>query len=257
MSKVRKTIVLSDMQVPFHSKKALSIVEQYMADERWDEYVNIGDFLDLEMFSSFTKDAPRKVETRRVKSDFEMANEILDRHQEIIRKNNPKANYTLLLGNHEARCERFVDAHPTLEGFLDIEKDLRLKERGFKCVRCYPNGEAHSVGKLKLIHGIYVGPNAARKTIENFGESVMTGHTHSMTVASKSRWGDNNALQGFTIGCLCDMRQDYVGRNPTEWALGFAVIYTLENGDFFVYTPKITNWRMVAPNGKVYEAKRR
>ena len=43
----RKVIVLPDMQVPFHDKLTLAAVEKYMADERWDEWVQLGDFIDL------------------------------------------------------------------------------------------------------------------------------------------------------------------------------------------------------------------
>lgn len=249
-----KLIVIPDLQVPFHDKRAMAVVEKYMADETWDEWLQLGDLLDLDQFSRFNRDSPRKIEGRRLKKDFDIANEILDRHQQIVRKNNPKAKFGLILGNHEMRCEKFVDQFPQLEEIVDIERDLRVKERGMKVIRSYPKGEVHRIGKVMFHHGLYTGPNHAKKMVENFGGNIFYGHMNDINLFCKPMWGNDNTLIGQSLGCLCRRDLDYIGANPKNWQLSFGVFYFLPNGDFTHYVPRITGYRFTAPNGKIYSA---
>lgn len=247
-------IVLPDLQIPYQDKKALGAVESYMRSHKFDEWIQLGDLLDLDAISRFTKDAPRKVEGKRIKKDFEDANEFLDRHQELIRLNNPKAKFTLLAGNHEVRCEKFCDRFPMLEGLVDLENGLRLKERGIKLIRCYPNGEAYRIGTAMFTHGIYTGLNSARKHVENFGRyNIFHGHDHGLSLFSKAQWGDNSTIMGQSMGCLCDMNLDYVGKNPKNWVHSFGIFFFFPDGNFTHYTPRIIRGKFYGPDGKLYK----
>src|SRR5690606_11595793 len=150
-------------------------------------------------------------------ADYRVANEILDRHQYISRQQNRVANgikFTYLMGNHEDRVRKFMEANPQTKGLLDVSVNLRLRERGFKLVECYPKGEVHKIGKAHFIHGIYTGGNHAKRTVDAFGVNVFYGHTHDVQSSSKVLWGSDSTIVGQSLGCLCRYDLDYVGSNP-------------------------------------------
>lgn len=136
---ITTAIVIPDMQVPYHDEKSLAAVEQFMKEHEWDFYINLGDFMDLDCISSHNKNNLRQVEGKRILKDYEIGNEIFDRHQRIVRENNKDAEFVLLEGNHEWRVERYIDANPQIEGMVEIQEGLKLKERGVRWVRCYEN----------------------------------------------------------------------------------------------------------------------
>lgn len=247
-----KLIVLSDMQVPYHSKPALAAIEKYMADEKFDEWLQIGDFMDFHQLAKFTESVPEAL-THSLRKDYDVANEILDRHQSIIRKRNPKAKFTLLCGNHEDRVRKFAERNPQTKGIIDVDINLRLKERGIKFVRCYPDGEVYKLGKAYFVHGLFTGQNHAKKHVDSFGVNIFYGHTHQTQSHSKVMWGKNRTLIGESLGCLCNYSLDYVGKNPTSWQHAFAVFYFTPDGFFNHYVVRIFNGRFTGPNGKVYQ----
>ena len=86
-----------------------------MADNRFDEVIYIGDLLDFNQIAKFTKGQPIQ-ESRNLNEDYKIAGKILDRHISIIKKNNKRAKFTLLEGNHEERIERWVNQNPQAKG---------------------------------------------------------------------------------------------------------------------------------------------
>lgn len=250
--RIYRLLAIPDMQVPFHDRRALASVEKYMADERWDEVVYMGDFLDMYPLASFNRNAMRKVEGKTVLKEYQAGNEILDRHERIVRKRNPHAKFTYLVGNHEDRVRRYVDEFPQLAGIIDLEAGLRLRERKYGVVWCYPKGDVHQVGDAFFHHGLYTGSNPAKKMVDNYGVNMFFGHVHSMETHGKVLWGRGKAIVGQSLGCLCRYDLDYVGHNPKSWQHGFGVFFFLPSGRFTYYTPRIYGGRFVAPNGKPY-----
>src|SRR5574339_218554 len=141
MSKeIRSAIILPDMQVPYEDERTLKAVESFISKYKWDYYLQLGDFLDLDCISSFSRNYPEKLLNKQLSKDFDRGNEILDRHQKLILKNNKKTKFVMLEGNHEFRVEKWISEFPQLRGLMDVEKNLKLDERGFKYVRCYRDG---------------------------------------------------------------------------------------------------------------------
>lgn len=99
MSKIRSAIIIPDLQIPHHDKRSLAAVEKYMAEHRFDYYVNLGDFLDLGGLSKFTKNIAAKLAVEDVSSDFAEGRKVIQRHARILRKKNPKVEMVLIEGN--------------------------------------------------------------------------------------------------------------------------------------------------------------
>lgn len=250
---IYRVIILSDCQVPYEDKKTLAVVEKYMADHKWDEWVQVGDFLDFDCISKYNAEAFRNVENKRLSEDYAAGNEILDRHQKIIRKRNPKAKFTLLEGNHEYRVEKLMDKYPVLEGSLEVEKGLKLKERGIKWVRCYQKGDIYNIGNAYFHHGLYTGKYHAAKMVDNYGVNIYYGHTHDVMSFPKILRGKDKTLEGHSLGCLCDYNQSYIQGNPTNWQQAFGVGYFFPNGFYNIYVVRIFNHQFVSPEGKHYK----
>lgn len=250
---IYKAIVLPDMQTPYHDKRTLAAVEKYMADETWNEWIQLGDFMDFHQLASFSADSPEAL-SKSLKKDYDVANEILDRHQQIIRARNKKAKFTLLLGNHEDRVRKFALRYPQTKGLIDVDYNLRAKERGLSVVKCYPDGEIYKVGKAHFTHGIFTGNNHAKRHVDSFGVNIFYGHTHQTQSHSRVMWGKNRTLIGESLGTLSRYDLDYVGNNPTSWQQAFAVFHFREDGHFNHFVVRIFNSSFVAPNGKLYSA---
>lgn len=249
-----KVLAIPDCQVPYHDKESMKAVEKYMSDEKWDEVVYMGDFLDCHQLASFTENVPEAL-THSLAADYKIANEILDRHQKIVRRRNPKAKFTFLFGNHSDRVRRFMDKHPQLKGIIDVDINLRLKERGMKVVKCYPDGELHRIGKAYFHHGLYTSANHPKKMADNFGVPIFYGHTHDVQTYSKVLWGKDKTIVGQSLGCLCRYDLDYVGTNPTNWQQAVTTFYFRRGGNFNYYVSSIFNHAFTAPNGKNYDSR--
>jgi len=253
MQKITRAIVIPDLQVPYEDKRSLKAVEQYMADHQWDYYINLGDFMDFDMISKYNKGYLRTIEGRRILEDYKKGNAILDRHQSIIRKKNKNAKFVLLEGNHEFRIERYLDENPQMTGMLEVENALRLKERGFKYVRCSRDGEDFKLGKAHFIHGLYTNDAHAKKHVMRWGKNIFYGHLHDVQSYSLVHKGEDNTIVGQSLGCLCEYRQSYIKGNPTNWQQAFAIFYFFPNGNFTYYIPRIFNHAFISPEGKVYQ----
>lgn len=249
-------IVLADIHTPFEDKKTIRAVERYMADESWDFYVNLGDFMDLACISSFAEKAPGTVEGQTVKHDFHYANTFLDRHIQAARKKNKNCRVTFLEGNHEERIERYADRFPKLRGLTDIADNLGFRERGIRFVRCARNGELHREGKAYFHHGQYASVYHARRHVDYYGVPIYYGHTHDIQQFSRVLHGDDKTICGKSLGCLCTYNMPWLRGRPTNWQHAFGVFWVYPDGYFQEVTVPIFKHRFVGPtNGKVYDGK--
>lgn len=248
-----RVLIIPDTHVPYHDAKTLQAVEKFMADYTWDEYINLGDLMDFDQLSSFNKEKLRKLEARRILKDYEIANEILDRHQAIIRKNNKHCKFTLLEGNHEERMERFLDKVPQFEGILEVPHGLKLAERGFKWVKSWTEGELYQVGKVHFTHGNYISKYHAYKMVDNYGVNMVYGHTHDVQNYTKTVRGKDKHIMAQSMGYLGDeTKLDYMKNRPNNWCQAIGVCEVRKDGTFNLTVITIIN-NTFSYAGKVYK----
>ena len=248
---LRKYLVIPDCQIPYHDRLSMKAVERYMADEDWYGIIYLGDFMDFHQLAKFNKDSPDAL-TKSLKGDYDMANAILDRHTAILKKRNQKFYGYFLMGNHENRVNKFAESFPQLKGIIDVDVNLKLKERGFEVIRSYPDGETLRIGNAYFHHGLYTSANHPKKMADNFGVNIFYGHTHDVQSYSKVLWGKNKTIVGQSLGCLCRYDLDYVGLNPTNWTQAVTTLLVRPDGYFNHYVSSIFNHKFTAPNGKTY-----
>ena len=251
---IKKAIVIPDCQVPYHDKKALSAVEKYMADNKWDYYINLGDFLDYFTISRYNVDKPGLLEGKSILSEVKEGEVILDRHVKILKKKNKNVKMYYLEGNHETRAYDFVLKFPHLKGIIEPENVLKFDDKGITYLRSWSHNENLKIGNALFTHGRYTNQYHAKKMVENFGTDIFYGHNHTLQSFSKTSLGSKESAIGQCLGCLCDYPKDvnYLKGSPTQWQQAVTTFYFLPDGTFYYYISKITNGKFVSPEGKQY-----
>lgn len=235
-----RTLVLSDVHVPYHDRDALTVALTYGHDRDADHILLNGDILDFFSVSRWEKD-PRERDFAR---ELQTGRDVL----EVIRKAFPKARIVFKLGNHEERWERYLFAKaPELLGVADfqLEKLLRFDEYKIECVAdCRPI----RLGRLNVVHGheyrfgIQAPVNPARGFYLRAKAPVLGGHLHQTSQHSEKNL-EGNVISAWSTGCLCNMTPAYARIN--NWNLGFAYVETDKDGVF-----EVQNLRII--KGKAY-----
>jgi predicted phosphodiesterase len=252
MDEPKTGIVLPDMQCPEQDNITLRAVEAYMAEHVWDLWVNLGDFLDFKEISTYEE---RKKTGRdgAIAKNYDAGNALLDRHQKIIRGNNPDAEMVLLQGNHDYRIEAYKEVHPEIKKMVDYDRCLRLKERNIRWIKNWEKGALFKKGKAYFAHGSIHNMYHAKHMANRYGVCIYYGHTHDVMEIPVERLGDNSTVVGKSLGCLCKYNQKYLKGNPTKWQQAFAVFYFFPDGYYTEHTVRIFKHRFVSPEGKVYD----
>lgn len=250
-----RVLVLPDIHVPFHDTRAIDAVLDYAEEVHWDELIQLGDFVDLDVVSRFVIDKPRLIEGRSLSDDYEMANRLLDRILSAVRKKNPACKATMLEGNHEYRIERWLDRFPQLRGMLEVHSALRLEERQVGWVRADSKGEVYRVRQATFIHGWYYNIFHAKKHLENFEGDIWYGHVHDSNEHTAVGYGSRKR-RGGSLGCLCSLDLDYTQGRPTKWQHGFGD-FCFADSTYAAHRVRIDGGEFVAPNGKLYGRKKK
>lgn len=256
-----RVLVLSDTQIYADSKGRTRGIDldtwypvlRYIKDHKWDMWIQVGDFLDFNCISSHNKEDLRAVEGQRIKKDYAAGNLILDQLQLAIGEKTPGV---ILEGNHEYRMEHLIDKIPALEGWMEVDKGLRLEERGIKYVRTWSTGKPFHLGKAAFIHGLYTNDHHAKKTVSRYGTNIFYGHTHDVQEYSAELKGDDKTIVGSSLGCLCVYDLPYMRGRPSKWQQSFSVFHFRENGFFNHFPVRIFNHSFMSPEGKFYGPKK-
>lgn len=215
--------VISDLQVPYHDKRAVDAVAQCIADMKQpnDIVLTIGDEMDFPTISRWTQGTPGEYE-RTIGKDRDATVEILKdlQVQHMIRSNHTDRLFAAIM--------RRI---PGLLGLPEVELEnfLRLPELGITFHK-----EAYNVAPgWYAMHGDEAGvsQNAgttaaglARKT----GSSVVCGHTHRMGLVPTTtsvNGAVTRTLWGFEVGNLMDLRQAHYTKGIANWQQGFGLLY--------------------------------
>jgi predicted phosphodiesterase len=242
MGKIQTWLVLPDIHIPDEDKQSIAAVENLMRDYRFDGCIYLGDILSFDCISSHNIGNLRAVEGTRILADYDKAAALLDRHAAILRKKNKNCKIIFIEGNHEHRITRYIDAHPQMEGMVEVPIALELKRRGIVWVPYWSEGEVYKVGAATFIHGRYVNNGHAKKHVTNYGCSVFYGHTHSIDSYSLPRYEPGSHI-GQSLGCLC-LPQKYMRGAPDKWHQAIALFQFGADGNFDYHGIRIIEHRL-------------
>lgn len=238
MTKQVTGVSLFDIHYPHENKKALKAVFQFIKDEKPDVLVLGGDQLNMDCVSHWSRELLRQRENNRIVRTYDMFNKELITPIENLSHWKEKV---WIRGNHELWADQYVDNNPELEGLIEPESYLRLKKRGWNIIEF---NNSYKIGKLAIIHGLYVNEFHAKKTLMTWGESqcIYYGHKHDIsTYSAVYRGGDGQPRLAQSCGCLCDMNPDYMKNRPSNWIHGFLYFTIRPDGKFTAMVIPIIN----------------
>ena len=245
---IQKTILLPDIHYPYYDTQLMESVEEFMIDYEPDEIIYMGDQMALDCISGWNKNKPLLKEGQRLIKEYESFDEdILQVHESITSTDTRRV---FMIGNHEQRVEWYVQAYPELDGIVDIDRNLKLTERGYKVI---PFNGVYKLGKLSVIHGFYWNKYHSAKTLEAFEGNVVYGHVHNPQMYAKVTPIDRKGYHTATsLPCLCNIKPDYKRNAPNFWLNGFGIVEHLPaTGYFNLYTIIIIEGCFMF-NGKYY-----
>ena len=237
---VKRGIVTPDKHFPLHDPDAISVVKQAIEIVKPDIYIDLGDTGEWSYFSNhywrgrFAK--PMEDLIPLLESDIAEVNAGMDWIDESLDKAGCKERH-FVQGNHEVWLDRFVERYPYLDKYM-TQNVLRLKDRGYK-YHPYNKKKCLKIGKLNFTHGKYTTKYHSQKHLEQYGESIMYGHTHDLQRHTATKAG--GTISSWSLGCLKDIEadEDWLGGRLTNWNHAFAIVDWFKGGNFKVEVVEI------------------
>jgi metallophosphoesterase superfamily enzyme len=230
--------------IPFHDRRALSVVAKIISLYPFDQIVFLGDNLDMADWSDKFARTP----------DFEQltqpAIEELAWWLGLYRHANSETDMTYLEGNHEKRQEIMVSKHlpqafhlknvggTSIFSSWSIPSLLGLEDLSIEWVGNYPDGSVWLSDTLVAVHGDSL---SAQKIVESTDASVVFGHLHRFDQASKTRFhrGVPKIFTALCPGFLGKLDGAVPGSKKNQnWSQGLALAYyTDEEPPTIVHIP--------------------
>ena len=232
MRKSKCTIILPDMHVPYHDKRALECAMRVVEYIKPDEVVLLGDGIDC---TAWARHAPKMLKQDKcsyIDTDIKPMNLILDRLQDSTKK------LVYISGNHEDWVEKWA-ANNTPHGIgsaivselapsaLLSKKSNGRARRRFEWIPYNTYLPHYKVApNLWAVHGWSFAKNAANVHLEKSRTfSVIYGHSHRADYASMLLMEDDTMIEAWSDGCLASLKPAYMMHSPHNWSHGLSIVY--------------------------------
>lgn len=230
MGKSKSFVVLSDTQMPFEDKKALSAVIRFIKEYQPDEVVHIGDVVDFPQPSRWTKGTRQEFEGSVFKDAEYTVKNLIQPLREAY-----AGDIGFLEGNHDLRPRAYLEKYaPALAESEAFHMPTLLEYENYE-IRKLPDfykfapGWVFTHGHLGGISLSRIAGNTALNAARKLGVSVVMGHTHRLGKGSHSVGYEGKVLQtltGMEVGNLMNMKAaGYLKGAAGNWQQGFALIH--------------------------------
>jgi hypothetical protein len=224
------TLIVPDVQFPFHDKTALKKLIRVVEDLKPDHILQIGDAIDFPQVSQWSKgNAGEYTDTLQEHIDG-FRNEVLIPLSEAA----PLAKKTWLEGNHDLRLRDFVKKYAYPLGALrnlEVEPLFGLAELDWQ----YERGPLRIGTNTYALHGhepsgYCASPSAwDLKFVKRYGsdKSFVFGHTHQPFLITRSFGYGGKVSPRFTmnVGSIMDpVQATYVRDGSVNWQMSFALL---------------------------------
>lgn len=252
--------MLPDFHHPHINKGAVDAVFQFIEWFRPDGVNILGDAMNMDAVNHWkmAKGDKKYFEGKRIQKEYkEFDKDILTPLEKAIPDN---CERVFMGGNHEYWIDGLIERIPALEGLVEVETSLRLKERGWEWIPwiAYDNENdsykrgIKQYGKLLVFHGQYWNKYHAAKTVEDYSKSCAYAHTHDIQLYTKISVDDAKDYHtAQSIGCLCNTSPEFLKGRINRWVNSFGVLYVREDNFYNLYVPVITQGKFVF-EGKIF-----
>lgn len=252
---MKTTLVLPDIQYPYHDKLALSKLVSVANDLQPDAILQIGDGIDFPTVSRWAKDTALEYAPT-LQKHIDGFKGVLSEFRDAV----PKAKITWLEGNHDLRLKEFIKSYAPALGTLralEMENLFGLPELDIE----YRKGPIHIGTNTYAVHGHeQSGYSSSASTwqlkfIKRYGshQNILFGHTHQPFLLTHAIGFDGKVTPRFTmnVGSIMDpTHAKYVKDGSVSWTMSFGV---LRDDGKRIYPELVTmNDRGFYFNGKKY-----
>ena len=234
-----RTLVFSDVHIPFHDIKAIEAMIKFGIDYIPKLIILNGDIFDFYELSKFVKD-PR---LRNFGKEIEAGKAFLA----YLRERFPKTEIIWKLGNHEERWQVYLFTRAPAVIGTDIWEYEKLMDCANYGVKVIQDKRIIMLGKLPVIHGheffssMYNPVNPARGLFLRGIHTALAGHWHQPS-DHVERTLSGKVIKTWSAGCLCDLHPQYARLN--KWAHGFITVDST-NGSFQVDNHTISDGKIM------------
>jgi len=219
---MKAIVCISDLQVPYHDKRAVANVATFIRAFKPDTVVSVGDEMDFQTISRWAQGTPLEYE-RTIGRDRDTTVDVLEslKVDHVIRSNHTDRLFNTVM----MRAPGLISL-PELE----IGNFLHFPELGIK----YHKKPYELAPGWLLMHGdegniSQNGGTTALNLAKKTGKSVVCGHTHRMGLVhhTESFSGvPTRTLWGMEVGNLMDAKQaSYLKAGISNWQQGFGILW--------------------------------
>lgn len=223
---MEKIVILSDMQIPSHDKRAVQNVLDFVVDYQPDILACVGDEIDHIETARWSKGSATEYGAT-LQKNVRLTREIMGRFRAAV----PGKPFHVMRSNHGDRLEKYVARYAPALKILDALKTETLLGYDDLDITYHRRPYELAPGWL-LAHGDegslsrYAGGTAIHLA-RRFGRSVVCGHSHRAGIISESS-GYNSRLQtivGLEIGHLMDVpAAAYLSAGYANWQQAIGIL---------------------------------
>jgi predicted phosphodiesterase len=218
--KIKRIVVISDLQVPFHDKTATRNLAKFISKYKPDDVLCVGDELDFQTISRWSSGCDEWSGT--IGRDRAAAQEVLYDLQvtHIVRSNHTDRLYKSLASRLPGLIGLPELEYPNFMGFKEL--GIKFHTKPYEITKDWIM--VHGDEQATKPHGGLTALEAAKR----HGKSVVCGHTHRQGLSAFSTASGGvltGTLTGFEVGHLMDEKQAYYTKGTMNWQKGFGIIY--------------------------------
>jgi predicted phosphodiesterase len=217
---VKTIVTVSDLQVPYHHKRAVAALTKFVWEYKPDEVICVGDEIDMPQLSQWTKG-----------TKGEYAGELHKQRDATVRILEALNVSHVMRSNHSDRLAKYLAAYgPGLADDPDLQlpRYMRYDDLGIT----YHRSMYEFAPGWLLAHGDEGGLSqepgkTALRLAQRAGKSIVCGHTHraGLQPYTTAYSGKHvSTIYGMEVGCLMELKQaSYLKSGGANWQLAFGI----------------------------------
>lgn len=229
---MRRIVVLSDPQIPYHDKRAIRNVYTFLAGYKPDEVASVGDDVDFPQISRWNRGMEGEY-----RGDIQRHVDQGIEHFAALRQACPDVPIRVMRSNHMDRPLNYIRKYaPGLMGLKALTVPSLLEFDRYS-VDYYEQPYELAPGWL-LAHGDEMGGKSggggtpggtALRLARKWGHSVICGHTHKLGLQHDHDTVNGKVVRtrfGFEVGNLMLFKAaGYLAAGSANWQQGFGILY--------------------------------
>lgn len=257
----QSVVICGDHHCPHHDEKLHQLFCSFLADEKPDLLVLLGDLADYSTVS-------RHRETEGFRQSVVECNRAVFNVLRDYREASPDTRVVVLPGNHDARVEYYIldkapglrDIGPAFEeqvSAYSLRRLWRLDELGVELIADYDSDWERAklpiTKALTARHGYMTSKNAGDTMLTKHSNSQVQGHSHRLQFTYRTKHDPLDVRVAIQAGTMAQIRDGLGYASEPDWQQGFVYGHTWGHKDFALAPAVFVKGRLLLPDGRRYE----